>query len=397
LEVGEIEEVTPEVIEQLSKQMAEETGGEEQLKPEIPEETETERKTGGGGASDVEIEKIKVMIDTIRERSRVTEETIQSISEGIGEMRSMVFQIDASIKEMGTKMEKVEDDVSEVRPQEVAKKFRETSENLNNTKMEFEKLQTKVTDIAGKINEITELIKGIGGIENLVDLNKNIQERVNDINEAEKYIERIGTKTEKMFIDLSKGLEDLVIIRAKQDDLDGSLKDINKSIDALNVRFGSYFTIKDMEEFKQEFLFVKKQMEEVSKILPIAELKLPEDIIKLRREREDIKMLLDSVDEQFLGGKMSEKEYENVKSGNMKKLERIERRLKEEWKRFEAMMGGGEVPVESVEVEEPGVEKKVKVVKKAKKKRKKAKKEKTKKETEAARKRKILSGLKRFK
>lgn len=347
LEPGEIEEVTPEVIQKLAEQMAGDSGVSaddvetdedvEQLKE--PEEAAAE---GGGGLSAeaenklrVELEKLKVMIETMRESKHVTDETIQTISETIGEMRSMIFQTDASLKESLAKMERLEDEVADVRPQQLSKTLREMNDTFEKINLEIEKMQTKTTGQGERLNEVIEIMKSLGGIENLLQLNKKIQEKLKDVKEAETYIERIGNKIEKIYIDLNRGVEDIVLIRAKQEDFENGLKDIVKSLDNINVKFGNYITKGDMDEFKKEMLLITKQLQELNKVIPIAELKVPEKLLNLRKEREDVKILLEAVEEQFKNKEITKEEYESLRNGSMKKLNSLGEKLKEEWERFE--------------------------------------------------------------
>jgi len=297
---------------------------------------------------EVEIEKLKTILETIREGGHVTEETIQTISEGIGELRSLVFQTDASLKETMVKMEKIEDDVSEVQPKEIVKKFREIDAQFEKYNIETEKFQTKLEDANEKLNKMYEIIKSIGGIENLVDINKKIQEKIKDVDEAVKYIGRIGAKTEKQFMDLSRGLEDLVMFKAKQEDLDESLKEILKSIDGLNVKFEGYVSKKDNDVFREDIMLLQKQLENVNKVLPLVDVKLPQEIIDLRREKDDILLLLDSLQEQYNTKKITKVEYTNFKEGNEKRLKEIDKQLEKEWKKVERLTkpSGKEKPVE---------------------------------------------------
>jgi hypothetical protein len=334
LEVGEIGEMTPEVIEKLARQVAEASGTTE---TKTPVEEETSEDQAGTG-KDIEIEKLRVMIDATREANRTTDETIRTISESIGELRSMVFQADASLKESTLKMEKIEDEIGEVKPQEIVKKFRGLNETIEKQQINQEKLERKSEDLAEKVNKVYEMLKGIGGIENLIQLNKNIQEKLTDINEAVKYIERLGAKTEKIFIDLNKNLEDFVLYKTKQEDVEESLKDIIKSIDALNVKFEGYVNKKDLETFKEDDMIIKKQLEEINKVLPLVKVKLPDRMANLRREKEDIILLLDSIKEQLERGNITKEEYQNVKSKNISKVKIIDNELNKEWKKIENLV-----------------------------------------------------------
>ena len=387
----EITEITPEVIERLAQQVKEQAEGQtekgkedskekksggllksifgkkEEAKPlpeasteSVPESSGAEKNKTNGTDYSVEIEKLKVMIDTVRESGKVTDETARSLSESIGELRSMVFQADAELKEVVLKMEKIEDEISEVKPQEIQKKFREYNENFEKNQLELEKLGKKAEDSGEKINKVFELLKSIGGIENLINVNQQVQKKLEDVNEAMKYIERIGTKTEKMFIDLNKGLQDLTLIKAKQDDFNESLKDMIKNIDSLNVKFEGYITKKDIDAFKEDNMLIKKQVDDIKKVLPIADLKLPENIINLRKEREDINLLLESLEEQCARGKISKDEFAKIKDANTKRLEEIRTSLESEWKNIEDLIKPAEKEeAEPAKTEEEKPKKKV--------------------------------------
>ncbi len=392
LEVGEIEEVTPEVIEKLATQLSEQPEVEEEVKEKKPGffgrlfggkkkgkkveeiETTTAQETSAPptfeesmdepqtlrepsevyqtsqpsprfpelnkkiGLFEVEVEKVKAMLEAVKETGHVTDESIQAISESIGELRSLIFQTDASLKETMVKMEKIEDEISEVKPKEIVKKFRVFDTKIEKDDLEIEKLQKKSESANEKLNKMYEMLKSIDGIENLVNVNEKIQEKLKEVEEAVKYIGRIGAKTEKQFMDLSRGLEDLVLFKAKQEDFDEGLKDIMKSIDALNVKFESYVSKKDLGVFREDILIIKKQLENINKILPLAEVKLPENIIDLRKEREDILLLLDSLQEQYENKKITRAEYKNFKEGNETRLKEIEKQLASEWKKIERII-----------------------------------------------------------
>lgn len=283
----------------------------------------------------IENEKLKTLLETVKDKTHITDETIQTMSESIGELRSLVFQADASLKETMVKLEKVEDDISQVKPKEIDKKFREIDADTDKKNIEMEKLRAKVEDSNDKLNKMYEMIKSIGGIENLVDINKKIQEKLKNVEEAVKYIGRIGAKTEKQFMDLSRGLEDLVIFKAKQEDLDESLKEILKTVDGINVRFESYVSKKDLEDFREEVFAIKKEVENIDKVLPMVNEKLPDEILELRKEREDINMLLASLQEQLNSRQISKVEYDSFKESNEKRLREIGRQLDKEWKKLE--------------------------------------------------------------
>ncbi|MEM5869916.1 MAG: hypothetical protein QXR09_01980 [Candidatus Aenigmatarchaeota archaeon] len=347
-EVGEIEEMTPEVIEKLAQQVAAQAGVRES-ETKVEEVSEEKEET----SASVEIEKMKVMIDTMRETNRAMEESIRNISESIGELRSMIFQVEGSTKEIALKFEKIEDEIAEVRPKEIEKKFRDINTTIEKQQILLEKLDKKSEDLAEKINKVFEIMKGIGNVENLIHLNSEIQKKVEEIKEAIKYIERIAMKTEKAYIDLSKSLGDFTIYKTRQEGLEEMSRDILKSIDEINVKFEGYVTKKDLEKFQEDLTLIQKQIQEINRVLPMVEVKLPDTIINLRKERDDIIAFLNYLEEQFKAKKISKEEYEKISESNKKKLERVEKELRKEWERVEKWIKPREVVELSVPEKKP--------------------------------------------
>jgi hypothetical protein len=128
-------------------------------------------------------------------------------------------------------------------------------------------------------------------------------------------------------MDLSRGMDDMVMFKVRQEDLDESLREIIKSIDALNAKFEGYVSKKDLDVFREDMMIIKKQIESVNKVLPLVDLKLPQEIIDLRREREDILLLLRSLQDQYENKKIDKSEYMSFKEGNQKRMEEIDRDL----------------------------------------------------------------------
>jgi chromosome segregation ATPase len=285
----------------------------------------------------MDIEKIKVMLDSVRDQKKSTDDSLQSIFESVGELRSMIIQNDATVREITSKMEHIDDEISQVKPKDIDKKFREMGETLEKYQASLEKIQKKTDDMSESINKTYEILKSIGNIENLSKLNEDIQHKLEDIKEAMRYVERLSSKDEKIFIDLKRDLEDMVVYKAKQDALDDSIKDMLKSLDGLNVKFEGYSTKKDLDQNRDDIIFLKKELETIKKSMGLIQSTLPEPIVELRKQRDDIKIFLDSVEEQMKGGKIKISDYENMKKKNIEKLKTIENSIQSEWKIIEAM------------------------------------------------------------
>jgi hypothetical protein len=312
-------------------------------KPQVVGDTNT--------AMQIELEKLKAMIDNLREMKQGTDETIRQMSESIGEIRSMVFQADGNLKEMEMKVDQINDDISEVRPSEISKKFKEIGANTETSQITLEKHDKKFEDITTKLNETYDMLKGIGGLENLVSVNKNIQKKIEEMNEVSKYVERLSLKIEKVFVDMNKNLDDFVSYKIKQDGMFDSVNDLVKNVDGVNIKFEGYATKKDFQTIEEELLVVKKELEDITKNLPMINISIPEPVIQIRKQMDDIRMLIESLEEQHRNGKLNMNDYKKIKEVNQKKLMDLESGIKDEWNKIVASLRQGGTEEETTPVE----------------------------------------------
>ncbi len=302
----------------------------------------------------IELEKLKVMIEAMRDQKKGTDESIQSLFESIGEVRSMSIQNDSAEREMISKMERVDDDINSLKPKEMEKRFSSINETLEKYQLTLEKLQSKSDDMSERLNKVFDSVKAIGNTETLTGLNQNVQKKLDDIREASNYVERLSSKAEKIFIDLKMQLDDMVVLRSKQEALEDAIKDVLKTLDAINIKFENYPTKKDLDEEKQDILVLGKEQESIKSVMAIAQTNVPEPILALRKEREDIKLFMDSLEEQMKMGKIRSIDYENSKKKNAENLRSINEAITKEWKKFEQMLKNAppQEPVPLVDVRE---------------------------------------------
>lgn len=300
----------------------------------------------------LEIEKLKVLVDGMREEKKAVQESLQNISESMGELRSMIFQSEGLAKELEMKEEKIEEDMSEIRPSEISKRLRKFDENFEKMQVYTDKSDAKFDDLSKKINSVYEMLKTAGSIENLADINRQIAKKLEDFNEAMKYVERLATKTEKAFLEVNKNLDDFHVYKARQDNLEEAFKDMVKGIDEINVRMDEVATKKDFSSFSGEIMLIKKQMEEVQRLVPLLKVKIPEPIEKLAKEKEEVKALLEMLDGQQSVGTITKQEYDKLKKANENKLRKTEDMIDAEWKKLERMLESGETNEEPLPIPE---------------------------------------------
>ena len=325
----EIEEMTPEVIERLAAQVAQQQGVEEvKSEEEVSEEKEVKTDVG------VEIEKIKAMLEMLKDADKAINEKVQTLFESIGEIRSMLFQIDGSLREVTIEFERIKEEIKEIKPKKIEKKFSDINANFEKFGISIEKLEKKSEDLAKKVNKVYEYFKSVKSVKNLMKITKEIDEKLEEIKEVERYIERLAAKTEKIFIDLSKNIQEFTRYRARQEALEDELKNIIKSVDEINLKLNELVPKSDLENLRGEVQLLAQQITELNRALPLIETKLPETIEKLKEEKENVLTFLESLEEQLKSGAITIGEYKEVRARNLRKLKEINNKLVKEWKRL---------------------------------------------------------------
>ena len=311
--------------------------------PKEVEEVKVEenREEVGESRIGVELEKIKAFVESLRETDKTLNEQIRGLAEALGEVRSMVFQTDGALKELEMKVEKLSSDIEEISPEKIDKRIREIEKRLESFDVFKEKTEKKLEDIGQNVSKISEFLRTAGGLENLMEVFKEIKKKSEEIKEVVKYVERLATQVEKAFVESTKNLQDFPVIKGRLEMLEESVRDISKTIEGINARLENVATLKDLESFRTDVTSLKSQIDEINKVLPIAEAKIPESIKRLREERDDVLLLINSLEEELKQGKISLGDYNSSKSKALEKLRKIEDKLIEEWKKVEKFIESG--------------------------------------------------------
>ena len=188
------------------------------------------------------------------------------------------------------------------------------------------------------IGEVRSLLKSIGGLENIAEVNKDIALKMTKINQVAKGVDRLTNKVERIYVDLGKRLEDFLLYKAKQDTIDELVKELMKTVDILNIKQEDFITKNDIKSLKETINSLSGRVTEMKKavdiILPIVKTKIPDHIRTLEKQKEGVVLLLNTLEEAYKNKTLSKKEYEKAFKSNQKQLKKLENILKKEWDKF---------------------------------------------------------------
>ncbi|MCK4555142.1 MAG: hypothetical protein KAT83_00910, partial [Candidatus Aenigmarchaeota archaeon] len=229
--------------------------------------------------------------------------------------------------------ELLEENMAELDPRKIEKEFSKRDKSIGLFDLRVEKLERKMQDTTTGVRELQDILTSVGGLHNIADIDHEVTKKLGDVRESSKEIKRMTERTEKMFIELNKRMDEFFVYRSKQEALDEIVRDVIKSIDAVNTRLENTVNKSYVNSLRDSFKGIEDKIAKInstmSRALPVADLMIPKDIQEMSSERESIKLLLASLDEEAKSKKISNKEYLQAKEANQKKLEEIEEKIRQ--------------------------------------------------------------------
>ncbi|MEM5777634.1 MAG: hypothetical protein QXJ06_04275 [Candidatus Aenigmatarchaeota archaeon] len=288
----------------------------------------------------IELEKIKAFLDAQKDLRTATDEKLQRLTESIGELRSMLFQKESEIDKMNVKVQRIEEVFNDVKPEQYTRELQKRDKELANQNLRLEKLEKMSYDMVKDVNDMRNIFKEIGSVENLVSVSKRINEKFIKMENMLKDVEKISEKLEKNFVEINKKLEEFEEYKNKQLQIDGLSKDLLKAVDDINIKIGKLASEEEMFKLKEMLNEFTKDLEDVKKSvksgIPFVG-PLPEEVQKLQEEKDKIKTFLDSIDEQYKSRAIKEEEYKRIREANLQKLADIDSKIRESIERIKGI------------------------------------------------------------
>lgn len=262
----------------------------------------------------MDTEKLRAEVDALKEIKFNADERIKELAESIGELRSLIFQNDAAGKEIEIKVDKIDEIVSDLKPERIMKKLQEKEQAIEQTQIRVEKLEAMNADLTKKVLSAEKALANIKSLENLMEIVKDIDEKVLKINELKSSTERDSAKAERFYMEIVKSLEEFGLLKERLERLEELNKELIRGVDENKIKLDNAIT-------KDE---LKTSLETALKPPTFTE-----SVEELSRRAEEIKTLLKQLELQYKEGIISKGSYEEIVEKNKGILEGIENDIKD--------------------------------------------------------------------
>ena len=236
---------------------------------EKPENIKEVRKTksspapqqfAGAPASTTNTDKLLINLEKLSGKLELLEgfrpqvnERLSRLSEEIGDLRRMILDRERSQRELEVDMDRFKAIMEEISPEKFSLKLEKITAGLDKSNARIERNEVLFNNVEKELQKIREAFSKIKSFENLVDISKKIKREVDLIENTKRYTDRLASKVETIFAELSDKTAELKKSLATVDKINELTQEIVKEQDKLRLRFDEeVLKQKDLEQVKKE-------------------------------------------------------------------------------------------------------------------------------------------------
>lgn len=221
------------------------------------EEKEEEKKTSKAKADifpeiSIEIEKIKAQIEAINQMRSMFNERFSTISEQIGELRTMIVSQEQEFSELEIKSAKANEIMTQLEPEKFLTEISKTDMRIEAIKGKLESNESVSAMIMKELKDQRQKMALFKGIEDTMKLNQEVREELIGIKKIESTVDMHSNKVESMFIQVQKRFNEFEKFKSLGEDLNEAFQEQRQQFDTMKVRFVDLVKSEDLKGTKDE-------------------------------------------------------------------------------------------------------------------------------------------------
>jgi len=200
----------------------------------------------------LKLETLEGKLQSETERRNSTDERISRLSEEIGELRSMILERERTIGNIDAGFEKIKDQLGEVKPELIAKDLEKKEKTIFEAVARLDMTEETLTALKKELGVFREQVGKIRSFDNIIQMYDELNNKIQKIQEAEQYVNRMASKVEGIFSELDKRIPELVDVEEKTKTLQEITTDLMKSLDKDEVKLKEAVYKEDLQKLRAE-------------------------------------------------------------------------------------------------------------------------------------------------
>jgi hypothetical protein len=234
----EEEELNTYTVEQISKEIY-------HLQKEIDDENVQEGKVEG-------------KVDLINEKIKDISIELENFGEKIGELRSTVLGRERMFNKLEEDFNTVKYVVNTFKPETINVRFSNQEAKIIKIDAQTEKNNELLKVNTAKLKEYSEIMSSIKSYKHLIAKLNELQKTQKEIDNSRMEIEKINTKTEAMVENIEESIARINEINTIAQNNQSNIRDIMISLSKIEANLESSVKKEDFEKIKSDVLMIKK-------------------------------------------------------------------------------------------------------------------------------------------
>ncbi|MFT4303631.1 MAG: hypothetical protein ACMXYG_03635 [Candidatus Woesearchaeota archaeon] len=215
--------------------------------------------------------KLEGKIDIISQKNKDIQEEIDRIQEKVGELRSTVIGRERMFNKLEEDFSTVKYIVNTFKPEIIEKKFSDSEQNSMKVESRLEKIDLQIKNLNNKLNEYSELMKGIKDYENVIRKLEDIKKEEKNIEKIKIDVEKKGSKIEIISQNLQDSIKKINQIDLVSNNNKSSINEMMVSLAKIEKQNEFLVKKEDFEKLKSDIQIIKKVVydKEINKIIKV--------------------------------------------------------------------------------------------------------------------------------
>jgi len=146
------------------------------------------------------------------------------------------MESDRSFSKIETEFEEIKEVVGDVESLKVKKGFEKKEQEIMENRVKIEKIENLTKALEKEAKNFRKIMEKIKSFDNLVDISKKINDKINSIEDTKKYTDRASAKVETIFSELTDKVNELQNQKEKILKLDELTTEITQMLDEISIK-----------------------------------------------------------------------------------------------------------------------------------------------------------------
>ncbi|MBI4361542.1 MAG: hypothetical protein HY558_00050 [Euryarchaeota archaeon] len=226
---------------------------------------------------EAEVERLKAQVEALNEARKASNDKIIAMSERMGELKTLVADLEKRMREIVHTAQKATDLVEKVQPDTLLKEIRRQDAKTEALKAKLDTYEAIFTKISDEVKENRRQMSLFRGVESLQKMSEEMRKDLATLKRIEENSKRHADRVETMFIDTQKKYS-VDKMNSRMEAFEKLLKDFAKDVDKVKVDTIRAARKEDLENLAKN---VMQKVEDVKGLKTLLD-ERKEDLKKLR-------------------------------------------------------------------------------------------------------------------